>query len=251
MYKILFEESDEAISLYDDIILQYHLLLKKEVSPKELEEIETANERLSCFYVALKYISFKNRSKEEIRKYLKKKKYDTMAIQEAIDRLEKQHFINDQEYLKMYIHDQFLLTKNGPKKIEYKLKQLGFQEEEIRKELDLIAKEEWLKRLEDSILKKLKTYKKEGAVKIKEKILYTFINEGYLKEDILTILNAITLPKNTDALKKEANKLYQKFQSKYQDYDLWYYLKGKLLSKGFTTEEVNQVLEEIKKSSER
>ena len=246
MYKIDFMEKDTSITLFDDVILKYNLLLKKEISNKEIEEMRKENNRLSCFYIALKYIGFKNRSKEEIRKYLKKQNYEEKVIEEAILKLEDQHLINDKEYLKMYVHDQFALTKNGPKKIAYKLMQLGFKEEEIKNELALISKEEWLKRLKDSILKKIKTYKKESPSKIKEKILYTFLNEGYEKESITSILESIDVPKNTEGLKKEVQKLYQKLSLKYQDQDLWYQLKGKLYTKGFTGSEIEEIIQELK-----
>lgn len=250
-YKITFFDNESSLSLYDDIILKYDLLLKKEITDKELEEIERENNKLACFYVALKYISFKNRSKEEIRKYLKQQKYNEKEIEQAIQSLERQKLINDHEYLKMYIHDQFLLTKNGPKKIEYKLIQLGFKEEEIKEELNTISKDEWKKRLQEVITKKIKTYKKESSAKIKEKILYTFLNEGYQKEDIVEILETHELPNNLTALKKEAEKLYQKYCRKYEDSSLWYQIKGRLLNKGFTSLEIDNVLEGIKKSSER
>lgn len=248
-YKITFLDNTISIVLYDDVILKYNLLLKKELSEKELEVIQNENHKFSCFYTALKYISFKNRSKEEIKKYLQQKKYTENDIKYAIKSLEEQKIINDKEYLRMYVHDQFLLTRNGPKKIAYKLRQLGFKEEEINNELNTICQEEWNNRLKDAITKKIKTYKKESQKKIKEKILYTYINEGYQKEDILSILNTLVLPKNTDSLKKEAEKLYKKYYLKYPEESLWYQIKGKILNKGFVSLEIDEVIEDIKKSS--
>lgn len=69
------------------------------------------------------------------------------------------------------------------------------------------------------------------------------------KEDILTILEKVELPKNTEALQKEAIKLYKKLSSKYEGSDLYFYLKGKLITKGFSLEDINEVMEDIKKTA--
>ena len=60
---------DNSYSLYDDIIIKFSLLLKKEISKKELMEILKANEELKCYYKALNYISRKMRTKKELEKY--------------------------------------------------------------------------------------------------------------------------------------------------------------------------------------
>ena len=248
-YKITFLGTEETLLLYDSVILKYDLLLKKEISKKELDEILEENKKVACYYVALKYISFKNRTKLEIKKYLQQLKYTNAIIDSTIKMLEDQKIINDSEYLEMYIHDQFLLTKNGPKKISYKLKELGFQEEEIEKNLAKYSREEWQTRLEIAIKKKMKTYKKESQSKIKDKILYTFLKEGYRKEDIEAILETLSFPQNTDFLLKEVEKLYKKLKDKYPEEQLFYQIKGRLLNKGFTYEEITEALDTIKKSS--
>ena len=57
------------------------------------------------------------------------------------------------------------------------------------------------------------------------------------------------LPNNVGALEVQANKLYIKLARKYEDSELYYQLKGKLLAKGFNYSDVDRVIENIKKTS--
>lgn len=248
-YKITFKDSSKELLLYDEVILKYNLLLKKEITEKELQEIIKENHHYSCYYHALKYITNKNRSKKEIREFLKRRNFEVRNIENVIKILEEKKYIDEENYLKMYIHDQIELTYNGPKKISEKLKDLGFQEEIISKELSIIPKEVWLSKLEHIIQKKVNANKKDGQNKIKEKILYNGLNEGFLKEDILCILENIDIPKNNSALEKETQKLYNKLSQKYEGSTLIYQIKGRLLNKGFSYEEIDKALESIKKTS--
>lgn len=248
-YKIFLENNSE-LTLYDEIILKYNLLLKKELTKKEVVEIIKENQHLSCYFTALSYLNYKSRSKKEIREYLKKKNYSSQDIENAIKLLEEKKLINESEYLKLYIRDQVHLTNNGPKKITRKLIDLGFLEEEIQEELFKISKEVWKEKLEKIITKKIKANKKDSVNKAKDKIVIYCLNEGFQKEDILAILDTYEVPENTSALEKEALKLYKKLSIKYQGSELIYQIKGRLFRKGFSYEEIERVLENIKKTSD-
>lgn len=249
-YQLTFEDSQDKITLYDEVILKYNLLLKKEISQEELEEIKNENERYVCFHQALKYLNFKNRTKKEVNEYLKKQKFSIQDITFTLSLLEERNLLNDNAYLQMFINDQLHLTNNGPKKIKGKLVTLGIEKDKIEEVFANIPKEVWLEKLEHIITKKIKTNKKDGVHKLKEKILYSCINEGYQKEDIVTILEKIEIPTNTFALEKEAQKLYNKLVLKYSGSALTFQLKGKLYQKGFSLEEIEDAIEGIKKSSQ-
>ena len=68
-YKIIFENSDE-ISLYDDIIVKYNLLANKNLEEKNLKEIILENNKMDAYYLAIKALNKKMRTKKEIYKIL-------------------------------------------------------------------------------------------------------------------------------------------------------------------------------------
>lgn len=247
-YKIKIE-NEEDIILYDDIILKYGLLLTKKITEKELNVIQKENTSLECYYKAIKYLAGKNRSKKEVISYLKRFQYESKDIDYAIMKLEEKNYLNEDNYLTAYINDQIHLTNNGPLKIKRKLIDLGLTESDIDIKLNQVDNKIWQEKLEKIINKKVSSNKKDGANKIKEKILYNCINEGFKKEDILNILEKIQMPNNSNALEKEANKLYIKLSRKYENKELYFQLKGKLLTKGFEFQEIEEVIDKIKKTS--
>lgn len=249
-YKITFQDSIEECILYDEVILKYNLLVKKDISKKELEECQKENERFSCYYKAIQYLTHKSHSKKEVYDYLKKQKYKEKDIHYTLQLLEEKKLINDEVYLQMFINDQIHLTNNGPKKIMRKLMDLGFTENKINEVLSQVPTDVWQEKLEHIITKKINANKKDGINKIKEKIIYSCMNEGYQKEDILSILENKKMPENTDALLKEIQKLYKKLSDKYMGSTLTYQIKGRLLQKGFSYEKIEEVLEDIKKASD-
>jgi len=53
-YKIFFD--NDTLTIYEDVILKYNLLYKKEVSNELLVEINKDNYKASIYDIALKYI---------------------------------------------------------------------------------------------------------------------------------------------------------------------------------------------------
>ena len=62
-YKIIFDNTD--ITLYEDVILKYDLLIKSEVDIDLIDKIIKENEHYDAFYSALNYIEIKMRNKKE------------------------------------------------------------------------------------------------------------------------------------------------------------------------------------------
>lgn len=247
-YKINFDDKNSII-LYDDIILKYNLLITKKTSQIELKKIMAENNKLECYYKALKYLSYKNRSKKELINYLKKNLYSEEDINEALKKLEEGNYLNENTYLKSYINDQINLTYNGPKKIKTKLIDLGLKEELINQAIKEVPEKVWYEKLTKIITKKIKSNSCDSIKKLQEKILYHCLNDGFKKEEILEILSQYEMSDNIVFLEKEAHKLSIKLARKYQDKELFYQLKIRLLRKGFNALDIDNIIDKIKKAS--
>ena len=71
-YRVYFD-NDIKVDLYEDIILKYELLLKKEIDNKTFDKLVLDNNKEDIYEKSINYISIKIRSKEEIFNYLNKK----------------------------------------------------------------------------------------------------------------------------------------------------------------------------------
>ena len=179
----------------------------------------------------MSYINKRIRCEKEIRDYLKKYTKDENKIELLINKLKDNNFINEELYLKSFIHDKINLSNDGPLKIKRDLEYLGFNSFQIEDYLiefnDNLIKD----KIERYINKQIKTNKKSLYI-FKQKMLLNLSNLGYLKEDILDCLNNIEL--DEDNLKeKEREKLIKKYQKKYQGSELDKIIKQKLYEKGY------------------
>lgn len=227
-YKVFLDNSDN-ITLHENIIIKYNLLISKEID--DLEEILNDNNKYLIYDMVLKYISTKMRSESEIREYLKKKNIDIDLSNDIVDKLKKQGFINERLYVKSFISDKVRLNKYGINKIRSELNKLKIDKDIIEEELKNIDKEELNNNLEKLIDKKIKSNRSYAGEVLKQRILMDFINKGYSKEEILKILDNKDLT-NDDLYEKEYKKLYNKYSKKYSGDELEYFIKQKLYQKG-------------------
>ena len=230
------------IKLYDDLIVKYNILCMKDLDSDKVDELIEENSRLESYYKALKYITIKMRTETEIRKYLGKT-YDKKTIDETISKIKKEGYINEERYLKLYVDDRVNLSNVGPNKIVDELVKLGYKDGEVRDYLRQVDIDVWEDKLEKLVQKKVNSNHGYGINRLKDKITYEMVNNGYDKYMVLEVLDRVDIPKNDSLLEKEYNKFYNKLSKKYDGDKLLYQVKNKLIYKGFRIDEIDELIE--------
>lgn len=227
-YKV-FLENKETITLHENIIIKYNLLITKKID--DLDLILDDNNKYLIYDKVLKYISVKMRCESEIRTYLKKNNIDEEETNKIVNKLYEDGLINERLYVKSFISDEIRLKSAGKNKIRNELLKLKIDKDIIEEELNNCDEGEIKENLENLIDKKIKSNKNYAGEVLKQKIINDFINKGYSIEDILSILESKDLS-NNDLYDKEYNKLYNKYSKKYSGSELEYFIKQKLYQKG-------------------
>ena len=244
-YSVLIDEI--AVKLYDDVIVKYELLRLKEIDEKLFKEITEYNDKLEAYYKALKYITKKLRTEKEIYKYLDKT-YNKDIILETIDRLKKMGYLNKDLYLKSYLSDQVHMTLNGPNKIRKDLSSLGYEEDEFEEEICNIGDDVWLSKIEKIVNRKINSNRNLGNNKLKEKLVYDLGKMGYYKWMIEDVIHRTEFNSNINILEKEYNKLYTRLSRKFDESNIDYQIRMKLLQKGFYSSEIDEFIQNKKNS---
>lgn len=245
-YKIVLD--DDFIITYDNVILIYNLLYKKNIDKDLYDKIVLSTKYFDAYNKLVKYIMKKRRSKKESREYLKKYFPDLSYndINSIIKKLEDLNIINDYEYCRSYINDKIYLSNQGINKIRIDLLNQEIPEDVIDIELKKVDTCLLNSKLEKAILKKIKSNKKHSNYHLKQKIMNEMINLGYSKQIVEEIIDLNLEKENDDILEKEYLKLYNKLSKKYSGQDLSIKIKYNLLSKGFESDKINK-LTELKK----
>lgn len=242
VYKV--ETNKGTYKLYDDIIIKYELLLKKEITDNKWQELLKENNLLNAYYDALKSISIKMRTEKEIENILKKKEYNEQEIFTTIKKLQQEKYLNHGIYIEAYIHDRLALYLEGESKIENDLIKLGMGKTEIEPYLAQIDENVYKEKIQKYITKKLKVNKKSKN-EFKRKTMTELVNKGFNKKDISEYLDSIEIEENQDEIKKIVNKLYHKYIIKYDLYTTKLKIKSYLYQKGYLNINIDQYLDKI------
>lgn len=230
IYEITLDDKSKY-SLYDEIILKYNLLLKKEIDLNTLNKMLDDNKYYELYNKCLKYLSTKMRSEKEI--YKKFKDYPKKDISSVIQRLKEENYLNNDAYTTAYINDAVNLKMIGYYKIKNDLINLGLKEDEIMNKLDEIPRDVWyekIKKLSDSMIK---NNRKDSLVMLKQRIITSLINKGFSKEDIVSYLDSVDIKIDDSIYDREYNKLKIKLIRKYSGEELEREIKRRLKAKGF------------------
>ena len=236
LYKVELEDG-RVLSLYEEVILKYELLLKREVYLEELEDIRKYNQEYEVYNVALDSIKSRFKSVYDIREFLIKKEYPLDMIDIAIEKLLKQGYLNDRSFAKSYINNQMITTTKGPNKIKKELLEHRVDGNIIDDELVVFEEDIQLEKIEKVANKLLKSNHSRGGVVLKRKIINDLIMLGYDNYLINRVIDIVDFSTNKDIVKKEYDKLYKRLGRKYSGAELEYKIKEKLYQKGLYYED--------------
>lgn len=187
MYNI-YLSNGEVITLNENTITNNELLLKKEITEDEYNYLILEDKIYQAYNKCIKYISIRLRSIKEIRDYLVKNKYSSLTIDEVINKLINNHYLDDNIFAKAYIKDKLNFTNKGDYKIKIELQGLGVSSDIIENNISNIDDEILYNKMR-KIIDKMKNNKKYSSSELKSKIYNHLISSGYSKEKVIYILN--------------------------------------------------------------
>lgn len=240
IYKIYFDD-DVVISLYDDVIVKYNLLVNKEMDINKFNEIVQYNSFLDGYYKSIKYINKKMRTELEIRKYLIKLDIKEKDINDIIKLLYKDGYLNKEIYYKAFINDRYNLSSDGPLKVSKELVKLGYNENDFKEYLYSFNWDEKINKLLD---KKIKLNHKLSNNMFKIKLLNDLVKLGYQKSSVMMVLDNFVFSDDYKILVYELNKIKNKYSVKYSGNELEYKVINYLFKKGFNLSDIKRCYDE-------
>ena len=175
MYIIALDNSNK-IKIHEDLILKYELLLTKIIDNNMLEQLLVENQVYEIYELALKYLKIRLRSRKELKNYLVKKGFNNDQIEEVIELLFKQGYLDDKTYTVSFIHDKILISNYGPNKIKSELENVGISTDIINENISCFTEELEKERIEKLVNKQIKLNHNKGSMVLKKKIQSYLLN---------------------------------------------------------------------------
>lgn len=235
IYKVELDDG-KVLALYEDVILKFELLLKKEILEEELESINAYNLEYDVYYVALNSIKARFKSTYDLKEFLRKKEYPIDLIDKAIDKLLEQGYLNDRSFARSYINNQIITTSKGPLKIEKELLEKKIDISIIKEEMEVFDEESQLEKINKIINRGLKSNRTRGGIVLKQKICNDLKLLGYNGYLINKAINEFCFENDSNIAKREYEKLHRRLSRKYSGNELESKIREKLYQKGLKYE---------------
>ncbi|GCE04906.1 regulatory protein RecX [Dictyobacter aurantiacus] len=113
------------------IVLKMGLRLGQELTPAQVQQLEEEEALQKAVDRAMNYLSFRPRSREEVRRYLKQKQTPPELVDAVIERLNQLDLINDESFASFWIESRERFRPKGAQAIKNELKMKGVKREVI------------------------------------------------------------------------------------------------------------------------
>ena len=113
------------------IVLQMGLRLEQELTPEQLEQLQSEEVEQRAVDRALNFLSYRPRSREEVRRYLRRKETPPEIIETALARLDRLDFVNDRTFAGFWIESREHFSPRGARALKNELRMKGVERDVV------------------------------------------------------------------------------------------------------------------------
>jgi regulatory protein len=127
----LFVDGRFLMGVTATVVLQLGLSLEQELSPEQLEQLQSEEVEQRAVDRALNFLSYRPRSREEVRRYLRRKETPPEIIETALARLDRLDFVNDRTFAGFWIESREHFSPRGARALKNELRMKGVERDVV------------------------------------------------------------------------------------------------------------------------
>ena len=124
-----------AIGVHKEVLLKSGLRVGDRLTDSTLNDLRKSEELHLARESALRLLSYRARSKKEVRDRLKRKGISPGVVAEVIDAFQRSGLLDDLEFAKAFAHDQLMRKPMGEALLKQQLSKKGINKETIEQVL--------------------------------------------------------------------------------------------------------------------
>jgi regulatory protein len=149
-----------------------------------MQKAEKQLSKKEALSLITRYCSREERCIADTTSKLKKYNLPQIVIDEILEFLTKEKYIDDFRYAKAFVSDKFRFNKWGRIKIGYMLKQKHISDTIIEDALDSIDSEVYIELLSEELIKKKRSLKNLSGYELKGKLYQFAAGRGFESDEI-------------------------------------------------------------------
>ena len=118
------------------VVFQMGLEPEQELEPFQLEELQSEAGLQQAVDRAYNYLSYRPRSREEVRRYLRRKETPPETIEAALARLDRLDLINDHSFASFWVESREQFSPRGARALKNELRMKGVEREVVEEMID-------------------------------------------------------------------------------------------------------------------
>lgn len=191
VFEVIFEDETKLLLNYN-IFEKYKVSVDMDFSETEILEMKYFSDIERAKSRAINYISGKLKTKYEVRLKLRENEFSNEVIDEVLEILENEEYLNDRIYCEIFIEDKKRLNGYGKNKIKSLLIQKGVSKSIFEDFLDNFEYEDEFDNAVKMGIKKLNLLaNEEDKFKKKQKIINYLAYRGFSFDVINDVLKEI------------------------------------------------------------
>jgi regulatory protein len=133
---------DETYAFAVTVMVAAGLRKEQFLSDADIEQLKSQDSRNKAYNHAIFFLGFRARSRTEIEKYLRDKKYSAETIAETIERLAQEGYLDDTAFAEAWVEERERFKPRSGKALRYELRQKGVDEAAIETALSDLDEDE-------------------------------------------------------------------------------------------------------------
>lgn len=177
-YHIYIDDGDPILTVHEDLLIRHRLLKGQTISKSAIAEISNEDERYRAYTLAIVYLSYKAQTSKQIKQYLRRKEFGEEHISYALERLESEHLVDDEEYARQFTKQRVRSGQKGSRWIKQELQQRGVSKEAAAEATAAIDPDDERLAAQHAAAKKWRSLKGETADK-RRKLIAFLMRRGF------------------------------------------------------------------------
>lgn len=202
LYHLFADSEEPLLSVHEDILIRFRLMKGQLLTADQKEEIQTEDEQYRAYVLAIAYLGAKPRTRKQIEQYLMRKLFEETNIQYALDRLEREHIVDDEEYARQFAAGRLRNSLKGRLWIKQELQQRGVSKETASEATNALDRETELIAANSAAAKKWRSLKGETFER-KRKLMGYLLRRGFPGDIVKEAIKSIDTNEEVDAFEED------------------------------------------------
>ncbi|MHA6484326.1 regulatory protein RecX [Paenibacillus sp. strain BS8-2] len=195
-------EDEPFLSVHEDIWIKYSLMKDEEVTQEQVIIIQDEDRRYQAYILAVAYLGAKPRTSKQIQQYLTRKELEEHHIEYAIERLESEKLVDDDQYARQFADSRVRSGSKGRLMIRQELQQRGVSKQAASDALALIDRDSELESATALAHKKARSLSGD-LMKQRSKLMGFLLRRGFPGDIVREAVKTVHLSTGDDSYEED------------------------------------------------